>query len=140
MPQSFQTDPFDRRGGVDMECSGGSLVSVVGGYWGLLGGVIGVSSFFVEKRTDTNNVRALKKEPTPITFGITEARPHPRSVSPAKNHLGEMDHRIYFVSQSKLPVPRSLRASEPVEPRERGGNDGTVSEPSQLCGCLSLSD
>ena len=96
-----------------MECSGGLLVSVI---------------------------FSLKKEPTPITFGITEARPHPRDVAPAKIHLGEMDHRIYFVSQSKLLVPRSLRASEPVDPRERGGNDGTVSEPSQLCGCLSLSD
>jgi len=37
--------------------------------------------------------------------------------------------RVYFVPQSKWHVSRSLRASEPVDSRERGGNDGGVSEP-----------
>src|SRR5208282_4787801 len=46
----------------------------------------------------------------------------------------------YFVPQSKWPLPRSLRASEPVDPRERGRNDGAVSEQSQLCGRLSFPD
>src|SRR5271157_132005 len=72
--------------------------------------------------------------------GITEARPHPRALSPPRTTWAKWTSRVYFVPQSKWPLPRSLRASEPVDPRERGGNDGAVSEQSQLCGCLSLSD
>src|SRR5208337_4465045 len=72
--------------------------------------------------------------------GITEARPHPRALPPPRTTWAKWTSRVYFVPQSKWPLPRSLRASEPVDPRERGGNDGAVSEQSQLCGCLSLSD
>src|SRR5271157_1307651 len=72
--------------------------------------------------------------------GITEARPHPRALPPPRTTWAKWTTRVYFVPQSKWPLPRSLRASEPVDPRERGGNDGAVSEPSQLCGCLSLSE
>ncbi len=72
--------------------------------------------------------------------GITAARPHPRVVPPPRNAWAKWATCISFVPQSKWPLPRSLRASEPVDPRERDGNDGTVSVQSQLCGCLSLSD
>ncbi len=72
--------------------------------------------------------------------GITEARPHPRALPPPRTTWAKWTIRVYFVPQSKWPLPRSLRASEPVDPRERGGNDGAVSEQSQLCGCLSLSE
>jgi len=73
-------------------------------------------------------------------FGITEARPHPRALPPPRTTWAKWTTRVYFVPQSKWPLPLSLRASEPVNPRERGGNDGAVSEQSQLCGCLSLSE
>ena len=71
--------------------------------------------------------------------GITEARPHSRALPPPRTTWAKWTTRVYFVPQSMWPLPRSLRASEPVDPRERGGNDGAVSEQSQLCGCLSLS-
>src|SRR5271157_312420 len=71
--------------------------------------------------------------------GITEARPHSRAVPPPRTTWAKWTTRVYFVPESKWPRPRSLRASEPVDPRDRGGNDGVVSEQSQLCGCLSLS-
>ena len=38
------------------------------------------------------------------------------------------------------PFRASLRAAEPMDPRGRGENDGAVSEQSQLCGRLSMSD
>src|SRR5271157_6231896 len=60
--------------------------------------------------------------------GITEARPYPRALPPSRTTWAKWTKRIYFVSQSKWPLPRSLRASEPVDPRERGGNDGGVSQ------------
>jgi len=71
--------------------------------------------------------------------GITEARPHPRALPPPRTTWAKWTSRVYFVPQSKWPLPRSLRAPEPVDPRERGGNDSAVSEQSQLCECLSLS-
>src|SRR5208337_756894 len=72
--------------------------------------------------------------------GITEARRHPRALPPPRTTWVKSTNRVYFVPQSKWPLPRSLRASEPVYPRERRGNDGAVSEQSQLFGCLSLSE
>jgi len=71
--------------------------------------------------------------------GIMEARPDPRALPPPRITWAKWTTRVYFVPQSKWPLPRSFRASEPVDPRERGGNDGAVSEQSQSCGCLSLS-
>jgi hypothetical protein len=70
--------------------------------------------------------------------GITEARPRPRALPPPTTTWAKWTTRVYFVPQSKWPLPRSLRASEPVDPRERGGNDGAVSQQSQLFWCLSL--
>ncbi len=72
--------------------------------------------------------------------GITEARPHPRALPPPGTTWTKWTNRVYFVPQSEWPFSRSLRASEGVDPSERGGNDGAVSRQSQLCGCLSLSE
>src|SRR5208282_850938 len=71
--------------------------------------------------------------------GNTAARRHPRVVPPPRNAWAKWATCISFVPQSKWPLPRSLRGSAPVDPRERDGNDGAVSVQSQLCGCLSLS-
>jgi len=107
----------------------------------------------IEGKSSTDNIPSPRKrltslrcsvtrEPWPTDSGrqITEARPHPRSVAPAKNYLGEMDHpRLLCATEQVAPsaLPSRFR---PVDPRERGGNDGAVSQQSQWCGCLSLSD
>ena len=46
--------------------------------------------------------------------GITEARPHPRSVAPAKNYMGKMDHpRLLCATEQVAPaaLPSHFRAS-----------------------------
>src|SRR5271157_3297119 len=58
----------------------------------------------------------------------------PPSVAPAKNHLGEMGQPHLLCAIEQVAHSRSLRGSEPVHPRERGGTDGAVSELSQVCG------
>ena len=64
--------------------------------------------------------------------------PTPGALPPPRTTWAKWTTRVYFVPQSKWPLPRS--ASEPGDLRERGGNDGAVSEQSQWCGCLSLLD
>src|SRR5208282_388785 len=64
--------------------------------------------------------------------GIPAARPHPRVVPPPRTTWAKWAICISFVPQSKWPLPRSLRASEPVDPRER---DGRMEKCQNKAGC-----
>jgi len=64
--------------------------------------------------------------------GTTAARPHPRVVPPPRTAWAKWATYMSFVPQSKWPLPRSLRASEPVDPRER---DGRMEKCQNKAGC-----
>src|SRR5271157_5780063 len=83
---------------------------------------------FRHERTLANRLRETNHAST---------APPPERCSPPGTTWATWTTHVYFVPQSKWPLPRSLRASGPVDPRERGGNDGAVSEQSQWCWCLS---
>jgi hypothetical protein len=46
---------------------------------------------------------------------------------PGQDHLAEMDHPRLLCATEQVAPSALLRASEPVDPRERGGNDCAVS-------------
>src|SRR5271157_4269066 len=54
--------------------------------------------------------------------GIMEARPHPRALPPPRTTWPKSASRVYSVLQSKWPI-RAPSRFEPVDPRERDGND-----------------
>src|SRR5271157_2506259 len=58
----------------------------------------------------------------------------PSSVAPAKNQLGEIGQPQLLCAIEQVALSCSLRASEPVHPKERGATEGAVSELSRLCG------
>src|SRR5208283_1935501 len=70
--------------------------------------------------------------------GIMEARPNPRTLPPAKNHMDEMDqpHLLCVIEQAAhSALPSRFRASECQEPRQ---NRADTSEPDYMIGRLSF--